>query len=284
MLKCSSTQYKKHDISDWIGENNNNEKLDGFFWRGGQDPGTIGLCIWPEFFTHEYSNGDKVAIILLDTQGLFDHDSSMKDCIGTFAISMMLSSIQCFNVMQQIEEADLQYLDMFTGYAQHVMQQIEGNPFQKLLFILRDWPYPDDIGYGYSIEFVEKILKLKDTQTPEMHALRRRIRSSFSEIDAFLLPNPGSLVSRGRCNKLTDIDNEFIEYVKQLVPSLLAPHKLIVKEVNGQKWTPLDFWSYLIEYVKMFNSEDVPELKSMLMVCYVPLTNEFYFNSSSLHL
>lgn len=115
--------------------------------------------------------------------------------------------------MQQVQEDDLQQLDMFTEYAQLLTQHIEGKPFQKLLFLLRDWPHSKETGYGYRPEIIEKLLESKDTQTPDMHALRERIRSSFGVIDAFLLPHPGLRVSDGNFENLTDIEHNFIEYV-----------------------------------------------------------------------
>lgn len=39
----------------------------GFKWRGGKNPETNGIWMWSEIFTHDYENGDKIAIILLDT-------------------------------------------------------------------------------------------------------------------------------------------------------------------------------------------------------------------------
>lgn len=220
----------------------------------------------------------------MDTQGIFDDESSMKDCVATFAISMMVSSVQCFNVMQQVQEDDLQHLDMFTEYAQLVMQHIDGKAFQKLLFILRDWPHSDESGYGDSPEFVGKLLKFNAKQTSDMRGLRERLKSSFDDIDAFLLPHPGLQVSKGRGKTLSDIDDEFIEYVKELASSLLAPDKLIVKVLNGEKWKLSDFVILLTSFVKMFNDEELPKPHSMLMVRYVvPIDTQFFSNSSHTH-
>lgn len=38
---------------------------------------------------------------------------------------------------------------MFTEYANHVLQQTNEKAFQKLLFIVRDWPNPQDNDYGW---------------------------------------------------------------------------------------------------------------------------------------
>merc|ERR1712127_949383 len=51
-------------------------KLDadsGFHWRGGSERNTTGIWMWsqPFFF-------DQTAVILVDTQGMFDHDTTME--------------------------------------------------------------------------------------------------------------------------------------------------------------------------------------------------------------
>lgn len=100
MLNFQLKQYKKHDITDWIGEQKSSSELNGFKFRGGRKPETIGIWIWSEVFTHDYPNGEKVAIILLDTQGIFDSRSSVRDYTTIFSLSMLLSSVSCYNIMK----------------------------------------------------------------------------------------------------------------------------------------------------------------------------------------
>lgn len=255
-------------MSDWIGENRNDNELNGFNWRGGQNPETIGLWIWPEIFTHKPNKDEKVAIIIMDSQGIFDNRSSMRDCIATFAITQLISSVQCFNIMQQIQEDDLQHLDLFTEYGRLVLEQTDEKPFQELLFIIRDWAYPYETEYGYNQQYIDKILTETSKQTPEMHEMRERIRSSFEKINAFLMPHPGKVVAQGQEFKgnLQEIDSDFVTYVKELVPSLFGPRNLVVKKINGQKLRPHDLIAYLQAYVEIFNGEELPEPQTVLMV------------------
>lgn len=228
---------------------------------------TDGIWIWSDVFTHDFENGEKVAIILLDTQGIFDGKSSTKDCTATFAISMMLSSIQCYNVKENVQEDDLQYLQLFTEYGRLAMQQADEKPFQNLLFIVRDWPYSRQYSFGSGQEFIEKKLIGENEQTDGMRELRSRIRQSFGNIDAFLMPHPGFVVAEGEfTGDIQQIHLRFIEYVKKLVPSIFAPENLIVKQINGQKVRSGDFITYLQVFVNVFNSESLPEPKSVFMV------------------
>ncbi len=259
-----------HDITDWIGESGiSSSELNGFKWSGGQKPQTTGIWMWSEIFTHDYDNGDRVAIILLDTQGIFDHESSTVDCTTTFAMSMLLSSVQCYNVMQNVQEDRLQNLDYFTQYGRLARGQSKEKPFQKLMFLVRDWPYGNEINFGYAPKYVEKIMASSGKQSAEMHELRDRIKSSFENIDAFLMPYPGIAVAEGRNTNgdLQQMDQRFVQSVKEIVPLLFAPENLVVKHINGQKIHARDFLMYLKEYAKIFNRRTLPEPKTALLVC-----------------
>lgn len=256
-----------------MGENANSGEPFGFVSRGGRKPETTGIWMWSEIFTHDFDNGDKVAIILLDTQGIFDNRSSKKDCTSIFAISMMLASVQCYNVMQNVEEVDLEHLELFTEYGRHALQQTKMKPFQKLLFIVRDWQCADEIPIGHSVQYVDEVLNENDDQTSEMHQLRNQIKSSFDQIDAFLMPHPGQKVANGSCidGNLHYIAPEFIEAIKMLVPSIFAPENLVVKKIGDRRVRTGDLATYLDEYIKIFNSETLPDPKSVLMVCFIQI-------------
>ena len=49
---------------------------------------------------------------MLDTQGAFDSQSTVKDCATIFALSTMTSSIQVYNIFHNIQEDDLQHLQV----------------------------------------------------------------------------------------------------------------------------------------------------------------------------
>lgn len=106
----------------WIG--GDEEPLTGFSWRGGCERETTGILAWSEVFVVEKPDGSKVghihththkaaqiqndanaltvmslsvlqvAVLLVDTQGVFDSQSTVKDCATLFALSTMTSSVQ----------------------------------------------------------------------------------------------------------------------------------------------------------------------------------------------
>lgn len=256
-------------MTEWLSEDANGGSSIGFVSRGGRKPETTGIWMWSEIFTHDFENGDRVAIILLDTQGIFDNRSSKKECTSIFAISMMVSSVQCFNVTQNIEEVDLEHLELFTEYGRHAMQHTKTRPFQKLLFLVRDWQCADEIPIGHSAQYVDEVLNEDEDQTTDMHELRNQIKSSFDQIGAFLMPHPGQQVANGSCmdGNLNSISSEFIEALKVLVPSIFAPENLILKKIGDRRVQAGDLATYLEEYVKIFNSDTLPDPKSVLLVC-----------------
>lgn len=245
-----------------------NELL-GFKWRGGRTPETSGILMWSDIFTHDYENGEKVAILLIDTQGIFDGRMSQRECNTIFALATMLSSVECYNLMHNIQEDDLKHLHLFTEYARLAIKQINEKPFQYLLFIVRDWPYAYETDYGlYGQEILNEFFAKNNEQTPEMRDLRQQIDSSFQEIGVFLMPHPGLIVQeRNFTGNLKQIDPDFIKYVKELAPTLLAPENLVVKKINGQAIRARDFIEYLQSYVNIFTKTSLPEPKSIQMVC-----------------
>lgn len=90
-----------------------------------------------------------MAVLIMDTQGAFDTKTTVKQCATIFALSIMLSSFQIYNLSQQIQENDLQHLQLFTEYGRLASEyKIDEKPFQSLMFLVRDWYHEDDHSYG----------------------------------------------------------------------------------------------------------------------------------------
>lgn len=123
----------EEDDDSWL---NSAPILDGFSWRGGADRDTSGIIVWSDPFLVTNRNGEEIVVLLMDTQGAFDSLSTVKDCATIFALSTMISSIQIYNVSQNIQEDDLQHLQLFTEYGRLAMED-NGTfkPFQVFINI-----------------------------------------------------------------------------------------------------------------------------------------------------
>uniref|UniRef100_A0A8C5IU38 Atlastin GTPase 1 n=1 Tax=Junco hyemalis TaxID=40217 RepID=A0A8C5IU38_JUNHY len=238
--------YNKEAV-DWVGDYN--EPLTGFSWRGGSERETTGIQIWSEVFLVDKPDGTKVAVLLMDTQGTFDSQSTLRDSATVFALSTMISSIQVYNLSQNVQEDDLQHL-------------------QSLIFLVRDWSFPYEFSYGSDggARFLEKRLKVSGNQHEELQNVRKHIHSCFTKISCFLLPHPGLKVATNPNfdGKLKEIDDEFIKNLKILIPWLLSPENLDVKEINGNHITCRGLVEYFKAYIKIYQGEELPHPKSML--------------------
>uniref|UniRef100_Q91YH5-2 Isoform 2 of Atlastin-3 n=3 Tax=Mus musculus TaxID=10090 RepID=Q91YH5-2 len=180
----------------------------------------------------------------------------------------MTSSVQIYNLSQNIQEDDLQQLQLFTEYGRLAMDEIFQKPFQTLMFLIRDWSFPYEYNYGLQggMAFLDKRLHVKEHQHEEIQNVRNHIHSCFSDVTCFLLPHPGLQVatSPNFDGKLKDIASEFKEQLQALIPYVLNPSKLMEKEINGSKVTCRGLLEYFKAYIKIYQGEDLPHPKSML--------------------
>lgn len=252
---------------NWMGDED--EPLTGFSWRGGYERDTTGILLWSDVFLVPLDSGEEVAVLLMDTQGAFDCKSTVKDSATVFALSTMTSSVLVYNLSQNIQENDLQHLQLFTEYGRLALEDTKERPFQKLLFLVRDWSYSYAAPYGVNggKMILDNNLKIRPNQHPELQQLRKHIHSCFANISCFLLSHPGLKVANNPHfdGRLSDIESDFRENLKVLVPLLLAKENLIMKEVNGKKITCRELLEYFKAYVKIFQGGELPEPKTMLV-------------------
>jgi atlastin len=95
--------------ADWLG--GPNEPLTGFSWKSGTKRDTTGILMWNDVFLHDSANG-KYAIVLMDTQGLFDHKTPTEVNARIFSMSLLVSSLQIFNLKERVREDQLEYLQV----------------------------------------------------------------------------------------------------------------------------------------------------------------------------
>uniref|UniRef100_A0A668A1A1 Atlastin-1 n=1 Tax=Myripristis murdjan TaxID=586833 RepID=A0A668A1A1_9TELE len=255
-----------HASEDWLGDPE--EPLTGFSWRGGSERETTGIQIWSEVFLVDKPDGRKVAVLLMDTQGTFDSQSTLRDSATVFALSTMISSMQVYNISQNVQEDDLQHLQLFTEYGRLAMEETFLKPFQSMIFLVRDWSFPYEFPYGQEggMKFLEKRLKISENQHEELQNVRKHIHSCFTNISCFLMPHPGLKVATNPHfdGRIKEIDSQFINNLQVLVPWLLSPRNLDVKEINGSNITCRGLVEYFKAYIKIYQGEELPHPKSML--------------------
>jgi len=191
--------------------------------------------LWSDVFLHE-KNEEKIAIMLMDTQGLYELGSKQLDFAKIFGISSFLSSVQILNLHGVMQENDLKYLNHFIEFTKIALnRQYEksfsssSKPFQDLLLLFRDWT-DEYVGFGY--EGGDKYLKTVFTfksGNEDAQALRTNIKNTYEKIDAFLLPYPGQIGSNKYDDSLKHLKHDFVKYLKIIIEGLLSPGWLLRK-------------------------------------------------------
>ncbi|CAG2121196.1 unnamed protein product, partial [Medioppia subpectinata] len=235
---------------DWLGSTDT--PLKGFSWRSGRKLDTTGILMWSEPFVFKLDDGQEVAIVLMDTQGAYDSGYTVRHSATVFALSTMTSSIQVFNLMRNLQEDNLQVLEMFTDFGQQAIKATGEKPFQKLLFLIRDWSFPHEHPYGLTggQGLLDEKLIIKEDQAEQLKQIRRHIGSIFSKIGCYLMPYPGKTVATNPRfdGRVVDIDSEFVDYLKEFVPLMLNPKNVVVKKIGGQQVTG----KQLVKYFKLY--------------------------------
>jgi len=277
---------------DWMGSED--EPLTGFHWKGGSERDTTGILMWSEpFLLKRIETKEEIAILLMDTQGAFDSQSTVKDCATVFALSLMISSIHVYNLMQNLQEDDLQHLHLFTEYGKIALEDSNETPFQKLTFLIRDWCFPYEFPYGYEggQSLLDRRFEVKEKQHHELKELRVNLKKCFNTLNCYLMPHPGLKVctSPEFDGKLKDIEKEFKSYVQKFIEGTFQPI-LSVKQINGREITTLELFEYFKAYCRVFEADELPEPKSMLLataeannLAAKAIAKEFYIHAMEQH-
>ena len=214
-----------------------NQHEGSFDWRGGKERNTTGMWMWSDPYFLERSSGDEVAILLVDTQGMFDHETTVGLTAAIFGLSTLLSSYQIYNVDKRIQEDNLQQLALFSEYGRMAFEAEEKaaamgvateggddkgetteekaasssskktvsnkQPFQKIEFLVRDWQ-------NFDTEDEEDIASMEaemaaylehvtaERAASDLKETRDQINACFEEISCFMMTHPGFAVIKNK--------------------------------------------------------------------------------------
>lgn len=84
---------------------------------------TTGIWLWSRpFVRRPPGGGPPVAVLLMDTQGLFDSETAQGLTTAIFGLSALLSSTLVYNLHKQVQEDALQHLALFAEYGRRVLE------------------------------------------------------------------------------------------------------------------------------------------------------------------
>ncbi len=257
-----------------------------------------GIWVWSRPFFLQLPQADPslaaetVAVLLVDTQGMFDHETSNMLTANIFGLSTLFSSTQVYNVRTQVGEDNLQHLALFSEYGRMAFaaqQQDAGAaggqggpsstatptvPFQHVQFLLRD-AVPGNLSWfdttldALALQSDNKALMdsvLSKTHIEDLASTREQITAVFERISAFQLPGPGERVTDDPsfAGDLQHVRPRFLE-VLELYTYELFHRDLTPKRVAGRAVTASELKKLMVEYCRAFTSgAGFPEATSLL--------------------
>jgi atlastin len=243
----------------------------GFVWCNGIDSQTMGIWMWNKPIIYNHPIDGKIAIILMDTQGLFDLNTNQRKTITLFGLSSLISSHIIYNVDKRIQEDNLQHLALFSAYGQLVNKNFRdsGKCLQTLQFLVRDWQNFDN-NCMEPEEYINKILS--DRNSSDLNNTRNQIKNCFNKIKCSFLPHPGLKATKNNFNgSIYDIDKNFIKHVKKYIEDTLINNSLEVKKIGGVEVKKKEIIKLVKNYLDIFRNEKgfpkaVTILESTIMI------------------
>jgi hypothetical protein len=129
------------------------------------------------------------------------------------------------------------------------------------------------------------VFKIKPTHRENMKRLRKFIKNSFESIKCFLMPHPGPIVvGKAKFNGSWGvIDKQFVDQLKVLIPSMLAPENLSVKKISGEEMTGEKLYWHMQFHLKLFQSSKTPPAKSIYDSTVTKFLQDLVSNSAALY-
>ncbi|KAI6176238.1 GB1/RHD3-type G domain-containing protein [Aphelenchoides bicaudatus] len=250
----------------------------------------VGIWLWGEPILIDAANGERYAVVLMDTQGTFDPSApGYQASVAVFIMSTMLASVQCFNIVETFSDDILQPLKFFADYGKIAAEEAPelGTPFQHLYFLIRDFKQTDNYQYGVESgeRYLDKVLQTKEDQTDVSKEVREVLADVFDELSCFLLPHPGQKVAdRSSFRGLVkDIKPQFREEVKIMTQTLLNPRALHPKTINGKEVTCKKLVEIIKEYAKIFNEHGSLEPRHVLNANVNLISSEYMIEARNFY-
>ena len=138
---------------------------------------------------------------------------------------------------------------------------------------------------------LDRRFEVKEKQHHELKELRINLKKCFNTLNCYLMPHPGLKVctSPEFDGKLKDIERDFKFYVQKFIEGTFTP-LLSVKQINGREITTLELFEYFKAYCRVFEADELPEPKSMLLataeannLAAKAIAKEFYIHAMEQH-
>src|SRR2546426_1003213 len=140
------------------------------------------------------------------------HPTLSLDNVRLFTMVSIMSSSLMMNVPGNINYNQLREMQFFLKYASSGLElgSVKANQlklFQSLTFLVRDFMLDDTFGWTGGQQVVNNFLETKPNTPKEIKEMVDTLNNSFSTINGFTLPFPGSkVVIKSFDGRLRNID------------------------------------------------------------------------------
>jgi len=258
----------KSDIDQDLGEDITSNKIltDYFVSRRGSSIQTLGVWALNKIFIY-----DGKAVILMDTQGIFDQELNQAMTIALISLSTILSSYQIYNLDKRIQEDHLCNMAYFSAYSSLISNTNNTKIGQTLCLLVRDW---QNFENNFDLEKCDKETEnykrefLCDSKTLDSVKIetRKKIFDTYDNVIVKLCPHPGHIVTEGQfTGDISEIREDFRIHIKHIVKDIFE--NLKPKRISkSQSLLCRELPKYMKEYVMLYENvkESLPKAMTIL--------------------
>jgi len=187
----------------------------------GTERNTRGILFWNKPFVITRKNGERICILLMDTQGLWDSDTKNEFNCSIFGLSSLISSYAIFNQKGNMNTDQLKKFSVLSKFSKEVSKK-DGKPFQHLDFLLRDFEYYD------KRTSIEQGIQLGINRLNKMHSkgaeldVVKEIEECFNEFDMFCFPSPGEdVMNLDYEGSISEIKPQFMQMLSYYIDRVI---------------------------------------------------------------
>ena len=245
--------------------------ISGFKWSRGSKKETTGIWMWFKPFVFKNKSGKEMAIMIFDTQGIFDCDLNQKVTTSLFGLSTLLSSYQIYNLEKRIQEDNLEHLALFSEYARIAFDDEENKnskPFQQMDMLIRDWQNFSDVNdkektYQEQEKYKKQIMSANG-KGENLVKTRQQINQCYENISCSMLPHPGFDVTEHNYNgEINKIRSGFVKQIEMYLDKIFC--SIQPKKIYGRIIKLGELTEFIENYILVFQKVDnMPEPKTIL--------------------
>jgi atlastin len=263
----------RHLLKEEGTEQNHNMLKDYFRSRRGPDIQTLGIWALNKIFVR-----DGKAIILMDTQGIFDRQLNQAMTTALICLSTLMSSYQIYNLDKRIQEDHLNNMAYFSAYTDLMTdlgkddktEETDVKVGQTLSLLVRDWQNFEDVfdldNCKRETEKYQDDFLFSKSKDEVKRNTRGKIMNTFDTVNVRLCPHPGHVVTEGVFKgNLDQVRKEFMIHMEYIIDDIFQ--NLESKRISSNiELVCSDVPDFMRRYVELYRNikESLPEPRTIL--------------------